>query len=253
MIIKTYKQTDEPAFRVPLVILGLVILWLGVYALMRLSPAIQAGFLQWLAFVPANFTAHIIYLPTIVTYSLLHGGWDHVIMNAVWLVAFGSPVATRLASVRRFLAFYAVCCVCAGLAHFIFHIGDAIPVIGASGGVSAMMGAAARFALTGGNWFDLQQNSPKKPLMPLSQTLRCAPVLFFIAIWMGLNLIFGLVGIAPDGQSVQIAWQAHAGGFLAGLLLLSWFDTPPLSASGGPGNRFCGRWIGAKNKDKSMD
>jgi len=52
---------------------------------------------------------------------------------------------------------------------------------------------------------------------------------------------------------VQIAWQAHVGGFLAGLLLLGWFDTPPLSASGGPGNRLYRQWIGTKDKDKSID
>ena len=61
-----------------------------------------------------------------------------------------------------------------------------------------------------------------------------------------LNVLFGLISVSPGGASLSVAWQAHLGGFFAGLLLIGWFENPPLSASGGPGNVDFGKWSGAR-------
>ena len=62
------------------------------------------------------------------------------------------------------------------------------------------------------------------PAIPLSGVLRDARVLIFLAVWFGINLLFGIGSSPLTGSNEVVAWQAHIGGFLAGLLLFSWFD-----------------------------
>ena len=101
----------------------------------------------------------------------LHGGWSHCLINLVWLLAFGAPVARRLGA-RRFLALYLACIVAGGLVQ-IFSAGEEawlVPIIGASAGVSGMMGAAARFAFPETRWLDPATTAQRRRLLPI---LKC--------------------------------------------------------------------------------
>ena len=97
---------------------------------------------------------------------------------------------------------------------------DQAPLIGASGAISGMMGAAARFG------FRIDRSHGRAAFagapLPIVECLRSRSVVTFLAIWMVINLVTGLVGFAP-GVDDQIAWEAHVGGFLAGFLGIDWF------------------------------
>lgn len=168
---------------------------------------------------------------TPLSYALLHGNWTHLAVNALSLAAFGSPVAKRLGT-GRFLAFLALGAVAGALAHTLFHALEAAPVIGASAAVSGTMAAVARFAFAPGAplgerraWATggAHDRPPAEPLASLGSNRRA---LFFLAVWFGVNLLFGVFPEA-SGAASAVAWEAHMGGFLAGLLLFGFFDPRP--------------------------
>jgi len=241
-------EINEPVLRVPPVLTALLFTMLAIHLALYhfLPPTTSIMLLELFAFIPAQFAAGH-HLWSLLTSALFHVSWEHFLFNSLWLVAFGTPVARRLASPARFLLFFAVCCIGAMLTHWLFYIGDTTPVIGASGGVSAMLGAAARFAFNERNWFLQHRKMETSRLLPLKEVLRRRQVIIFITLWTGLNVVFGLMGTSLAGESISIAWEAHIGGFFCGLLLFSLFDIPPMSASGGPGNRDYGTWSGARS------
>jgi len=150
---------------------------------------------------------------TFVTYSLLHANFTHIGFNVLWLLPFGSALARRFGAARFFL-FMAVTAAAGALAHLVSHEHAVAPMIGASASVSGAMAAAIRFAFVQGSFLSFSR------------------VLGFLAVWFGLNIIFGLGSIAIGGtEGVSIAWQAHIGGFLAGLMLFSLFDPVPRASA----------------------
>ena len=141
------------------------------------------------------------------TSMLLHGGWAHVLMNAVGALAFGAPVARLLrgpSGAAAFLALYIVSGVIGALGYALVHLDSAVPVVGASGAVFGLIGAATR--LLGGRGRVL--------------ALTDRRVVTTAAVWMALNAVTGLIGFAPGVEGARIAWEAHAFGFLAGILLI---------------------------------
>jgi membrane associated rhomboid family serine protease len=162
---------------------------------------------------------------TFVSYSLLHADWMHFGVNSVWLLPIGSAVARRFGPVR-FLGFFAVTAAAGAALHLATHAGEQYPMIGASAAVSGAMAAAMRFAFQRGGPLGIlrgEDESYRVPAIPLTGVLSDARVLLFLAVWFGINLIFGITSPLSDQP---VAWQAHIGGFLAGLLLFSWFDPP---------------------------
>ncbi|WP_279483045.1 rhomboid family intramembrane serine protease [Aureimonas sp. SK2] len=154
-----------------------------------------------------------------LTHAFLHGDWTHLATNAVWMLAFGTPVARRL-GVGRFLAFCAFGAV-AGAALFYVVNPDLIqPMIGASGVVSALMGGAARFALGSMGRGDVAY----APLLSIPRSLSDRTVLFFIIVFFATNLALGSGAGLLLGEGSAIAWEAHVGGFLFGFLCFSVFD-----------------------------
>ncbi len=164
---------------------------------------------------------------TFFTYALIHGDWTHLGLNAVWLLAFGSAVARRFGAMR-YLAFFAITAAAGAGAHLLAHPGDLWPVVGASAAISGYMAAAIRFVFQAGGPLGFMGASDEEayrlPAAPLLVCLRDVRVLVFLGVWFGLNLLLGLTsfGLAGDGQVV--AWEAHIGGFVAGLLLFPLFD-----------------------------
>ncbi|MFT6510142.1 MAG: membrane associated rhomboid family serine protease [Parvibaculaceae bacterium] len=252
-------RKEPPAFNVPSVILGLLsAMWL-VYALVSFEDMqTQINVMAQYGFMPARYTGTegVVYgnfpggllsdILGFVSYAFLHGSLTHILLNSVWLVVFGTPVARRI-GVVRFLSFYLVCAALAAIFHMMLHVGSTGVVIGASGAVSGLMGGAARFIfLTPGPLGALQGGTPNgqapRAQATLFQSLSDRRTLIFVGLWVGLNFLFGVSGLSPNGATVSIAWEAHLGGFLAGLLLFGFFDPLQRSASGGPGNVDYGEW-----------
>ncbi len=168
---------------------------------------------------------------TLVTYALLHADWGHVGLNAVWLLAFGTPLARRVGA-WRFFAFLAVAAAAGGATQWAAHPLDLAPVIGASAAVSGCMGATLRFmfqphvpmAAIVEAVGDGRRQAFFAPARSLRDLLRDSRALTFLVAWFGTNLLFGLGSISFGIGGGAIAWQAHIGGFAAGLLLFSVFD-----------------------------
>ncbi len=125
----------------------------------------------------------------------------------------------------------AVTAAAGALAHLVTHEHAIAPMIGASASVSGAMAAAIRFAFVQGSFLSFTRGdadaAAKVPALSLARALRNTRVLAFLAVWFGVNIIFGLGSISIGTDGASVAWQAHIGGFLAGLMLFSLFDPVP--------------------------
>lgn len=236
------SPSSPPIFNLPPVvsaISGVLILLHIVRAFLDRETDLHV--LIWFAFIPARYDSTLVAripMPggeaadawTFITYSLLHGDYVHLIVNLVWFLAFGSAVAWRFGAVR-FVLFFAVTAAAGAAFHLAMHYGEFVPLVGASAAISGAMAAALRFAFEAGGPLSYFRDGSRRaffvPAAPLSVALRNPQVLVFLGIWFLINLGFGL-GTLPDaGSSGTIAWEAHIGGFLAGLLLFPLFDPVP--------------------------
>jgi membrane associated rhomboid family serine protease len=160
---------------------------------------------------------------TLASYALLHANWTHLALNGVTLAAFGSPLARRFGP-SRFLSFLALTAIAGALAHLLVHPFDLMPVVGASAAISGTMAASARFVFTrrlaGGEALAAPRRARGTNLSELWSNRQA---LTFVALWFGANLLFGLFPQAM-GENELIAWEAHVGGFAAGLLSFGLFD-----------------------------
>lgn len=197
------ETPHEPMFNAPWPAVALAVVILGGYALQGwvAEPVVMAY-----AFAPADLDAGR--WETLVTALFLHGSWAHALMNAAFALAFGTPLArflgTRGLGVVLFFLFYLVCGVLANLGYAAIHPGQPTPLVGASGAVSGLMGAAARLIAGRGELGGV-----------FSRT-----VLGFGAGWIAVNLILAVVGFAPGAGDAKIAWEAHLAGFFVGVLLI---------------------------------
>jgi membrane associated rhomboid family serine protease len=216
----------EPVFNLPAVVVAFIVICVGAHLVSGylLDQSQYLWLLLHAAFIPALYSGEIQldFFPVAgpVTYSLLHGGVAHLAVNMIWLAAFGSPLANRIGALRFVFFWIAASLAAAGL-HYLIHPTSPSPLIGASGAISGMMGAAARFG------FRIDRSSGSAafggPVLPITTVLRMRGTVAFLAVWMAINLVTGLVGVDP-GQESQIAWEAHIGGFVIGFFFVSAFD-----------------------------
>lgn len=222
---------SEPMFNVPRIVVLTAAVMIGVQLIrMALPDEESVQFLLALAFIPARYSGAAADLPggylaavtSFVTYMFVHSGWVHLSVNLLWMVAFASPVAKRIGD-WRFLSFSALCGIAGALTHLAFHFGEMTPVVGASAAISGQMAAAMRFVFgaTPGGETDLAH----APLESLSRTLTDRRILAVLGVWVALNAVFGLGGVSIAGTEGDIAWEAHIGGFLFGLLCFGFFDS----------------------------
>lgn len=158
-----------------------------------------------LAFAPADLAGGR--YGGLVTSMLVHGGWVHALMNAVAALTFGAPVARLFrgpVGVGVFLSLYICAGIFATLGYALVHPGSTDPLVGASGAVFGLIGGATR--LLGG----------RGRVLPLTSR---AVITTSIA-WMAVNAVVGLIGFAPGVDGARIAWEAHAFGFLFGILAI---------------------------------
>ncbi len=125
----------------------------------------------------------------------------------------------------------AVTAAAGALAHLVTHEHAVAPMIGASASVSGAMAAAIRFAFVRGSFLSFSRGdaaaAARVPALSLLRALRDPRVVGFLAVWFGINIVFGVGSIAIGTDGASVAWQAHIGGFFAGLLLFSLFDPVP--------------------------
>lgn len=164
---------------------------------------------------------------TLLTHAFLHGSWGHLLLNGLWLLAFGSPVARRF-GLTRFLALFVASAVAGAAAHALAHPDGFTPMIGASGAISGLMAAATRFVFRRDRPLAILRSDPgavdRLPAQSLAVVVSDRRVLIFLLVWFGTNLLFGLASLPLGIADAAIAWEAHLGGFLAGFLLFPLFD-----------------------------
>lgn len=221
---------------------SIVLVLLGMFAAVHLYVAFLDtdgwfALLVRFAFIPARYggaAAHLLDFPgglpgdiwTFVSYMFLHADLTHVLVNGFWLLAFGSLLARRF-STAGFLMFSLACGVGGALAHLLFNWGMAVPMIGASAAISGQMAAAVRFIFSSPSGMAGALRAGDRiaslPALPLTTLFRIPQVLIFLGVWLGINLFFGLGAVGLPGMG-DVAWEAHIGGFLVGLLGFDWFD-----------------------------
>jgi membrane associated rhomboid family serine protease len=177
----------------------------------RLQPFVRAY-----GWVPASFSQALAHgqlpvLAPLLISMFLHGNWLHLSGNLLYLHIFGGNVEDRLGSLR-YLFFYCLGGVVAMLVQTSISPFARTPMIGASGAIAAVAGAYLVFYPT----------ARVLTFVPLVFSFRVVrvPAVCYLLLWLLLQLLFGVYTFAPEGQEIaQVAWAAHLGGFLAGVIL----------------------------------
>jgi membrane associated rhomboid family serine protease len=165
------------------------------------------AFIQTWAFVPSRFLAN----PggdflTIFTSMFMHGGWLHIGGNMLYLWIFGDNVEDRFGHLR-YLVFYLLCGMAATFAQMAFSLGSGIPNLGASGAIAGVLGAY------------LLLFPQRRVTVMLGSGVTQMPALVVIGLWFVLQLFSGIGSIAGSADTGGIAYMAHIGGFIAGVVL----------------------------------
>ncbi len=208
----------------------LIILNVLVYSYQAIQGPDGGRFIAVYGLIPARFThpALIDYfgwganLVSLLTFMFLHGGFWHLVGNMWSLYIFGDNIEDRLGP-PRYLAFYLLAGVLSGLVHLFLHPQSRIPTVGASGAIAGVMGA----------YFLCYPGSRILTLIPIFifPWLIEIPAFVFLGIWFVMQFL-GAAG--ADGSAGGIAWWAHVGGFVAGIVLLKGFERIPATGMSAP-------------------
>jgi membrane associated rhomboid family serine protease len=178
-------------------------------------------FTFYFGIVPREYTRHrhlplIDYL-TFLTTLFIHGGWLHILGNMWFLKIFGSKVEDRMGH-SRFFFFYLLVGVLASVFYVHFSPRSSMPVIGASGAIAGVMGA----------YYVLFPRARILTFIPvfIIPWFVELPAVFFLGWWFLLQLFSGTVAQVLPKAGGGVAWWAHVGGFIAGLLLVPFFKEP---------------------------
>ena len=211
----------NPRRTFPIVTLGLIAVNVAVFLYqITLPPQAMTEFVMAYAMVPAKLDQALAgpagvplqaALLPFLTSMFLHGGWLHIIGNMWFLWIFGDNVEDELGHFR-YLLFYLLCGVGSGLAQTVFSWGSPVATLGASGAISGVLGAYMLF-------FPRAQILTLIPLIIFFFTVKL-PALFFIGFWFVLQFLSGMGSLQSGGAAGGVAWWAHVGGFLLGILLV---------------------------------
>jgi hypothetical protein len=219
-------RDDVPSRTFPYVTVALIVLNAVIFIYeVSLGRGALAEFVSRHGMVPVYVTAYAsglevtparAFLP-FLTSIFLHGGWFHLIGNMWYLWIFGDNVEDRLGHVR-FLVFYILCGVVGNLAHVAANSGSQVPAIGASGAVAGVLGAyvisypGARILV----------------LVPMFFLYFVElPALVVLGFWFILQFLYGAASVVRSTATGGVAWWAHIGGFLGGILIFRLFRPRP--------------------------
>ncbi len=228
------RVARNPVFNLPPVLVATLALLVAIFLVQTIL--LPSDALDWFyftfGFIPARYVTPLSqqgleWLWTPVTYSLLHGGVEHILFNSLWLMAFAAPVVRRIGT-ARYLVFWVLSSAASAFLHAALNWGEATLLIGASGVVSALMGAACRFAFPPDRRGAALPQAYLNPRLSIAQSLKSRTVIMFMLFWFLGNMLIA-IGIPLIGDGSQaVAWDAHIGGFLFGFLLFSLFDRRPV-------------------------
>ncbi|WP_019218466.1 rhomboid family intramembrane serine protease [Bartonella florencae] len=222
------KKPKEPLLNVPFIIVFLIALCFCIYIIPQyfFSHTLSLESFELFSFTPMLFKAEpLAFCYTIISYSFMHGSFQHVAFNMAWLLVFGSPLVRHLGGLR-FLVFWILTAIIAVLTYFVFHQNSAISLVGASGAVCGMVGAIVRYGFPLNYLGDSIRNERfLGPLLPVKKVLRSKSVLVFVSVWLSIDLTIGIFSSLFVGEDVSIAWEAHIGGFFSGFFLIGFLDT----------------------------
>lgn len=228
----------QPIFLLPAAVVGVGGLVLAVHlaASFILNDSGHLAVNVWFGFVPFRIIAGgeieggvlpLIWTP--FTHAFLHAGWDHLIINLLWFAIFATPVARRYGGLAMTVLFLV-----SAAAGALLFAATTLPqvqiLIGASGGVAGLTGAASRFifqpVLVASDPATGVPTVLGRRLAGIVETFRNPRSRYFVIVWAVLNAAVPLLPMVT-GMAVQIAWQAHLGGFFAGFLLVGLFERKP--------------------------
>jgi len=205
---------ETPRHRVPMVTAGLVVANVVVFVYeLVLGSGVDQLLMTWGA-VPARITqpsAYPLAFLTLFTSMFMHAGPAHLLGNMLYLWIFGDNVEDRLGHVG-YLIFYLVAGAVAGLAQILPAPASEIPAVGASGAVAGVLGA----------YLLLYPSAPVRVIIPFLYfaSLRRVPAILVLGMWFVLQLFSGFMSLGSgEVASGGVAWFAHIGGFLAGVLV----------------------------------
>jgi membrane associated rhomboid family serine protease len=226
--------TREPILNVPAAVVATLLLLAAVHGGLALLPDDADEFVVWvLAFIPARYVGMAGEIPggplaawtSFVTHQFVHGDITHLVINGAWLLVFGSAVARRIGA-ARFLVFGLVCGIAGAITFMVVRWGEAVPMVGASGAISGLMAAGFRLllpAIDNGDIYEMRESPRSVRLATLTECLRSRRVVLAVAAFVLVNFVIAVAApLLTDAAG--IAWEAHIGGFAAGLLLLGAFD-----------------------------
>jgi membrane associated rhomboid family serine protease len=163
--------------------------------------------------IPAPFWS------TLFTSMFLHGGWMHLGGNMLYLWIFGDNLE-RVMGPGRFLIFYLICGIAASAAHIAFNMQSAIPSVGASGAISGVLGGYLLLF-------------PRNRVRVLTRGgIVAVPAMLMLGMWIVIQFINGMGSMARTPETAGVAYMAHIGGFVAGLLLVKLFAVRPALPAG---------------------
>lgn len=205
----------EPVFNIPPAVKTLCIVLLSITAVMYFLPQeMQYNLRMTFGFIPGRYSGvwpfdyGAVVAP--FTHLFIHGGWLHIAVNIGMLMAFGSALEKAIGA-RRLLLLYLLSGLAGALTHWAFYPSDVVPLIGASGAISGLFGGVLMVMQRQGMLGDPQ---------------KYGKLALFIAVWAGISLFFGFAGMPGAGGA--IAWTAHVGGFVAGMLLFNMLVREPV-------------------------
>lgn len=198
----------QPALNMPRTVMVLLLLMGGI-SLMRalLPPRLDYQFIVWFAlylFVNGEFVWERLY--SLVTSVFIHEGLLHLLFNGFWIATIGTLVQRTL-NARDFLILFMVSAIAGGVLFVVLNWGVTAIAVGASGGVFGLLGAFGHVGVAR-PWED--------------RVTRWRKLAAFTALMMALNVAYAMLGGVGGTDSPSIAWEAHAGGFFAGLFLFPW-------------------------------
>ncbi|WP_455482336.1 rhomboid family intramembrane serine protease [Bartonella sp. B35(2025)] len=220
------EEPRGPLLNVPFIIIILIVFCFCIYFLRYFfSSQFYIRGLEFFSFTPALFKDEpLAFCHTIISYSFMHGSLEHISINMIWLLVFGSPLVRHLGSFR-FLIFWILTAFVSALTYFIFHQDSIVSLVGASGAISGMMGAVARYGFSPIPFgIDKKNERFFGPLWSIKKALCSKIILIYIGVWLIINFIVGVFSFPFEGDGISIAWEAHIGGFSSGFLLIGLFD-----------------------------
>lgn len=196
--------------RLPFLNVSLIAFTIFVFIQQILAPN-QEAFIYQYALIPANinFSDYTTLFP-FVTSIFLHGGVLHIVSNMLFLWVFGDNVETHFGWIL-FVPVYLISGIVGGLAQYMLMPSSEIPMLGASGAVAGMLGA----------YYVLFPHSTIKTLVPFFGFLSVVnvPATFMLGYWFVLQLFSGAVSLPFSGESGGVAFFAHVGGFVTGVII----------------------------------